>query len=152
MSISISTRMAYTEVDTFLELLDAEDREKIPKNLRELFKREKDKGYIKYIDSNIPISKQNLKEETLAIIALLNLKYWCDDEIEKERLKKIYEENEIKYNREINDNQVGFDFNDIFQDEEESEDINNKENSLVKNINVPLYKRIINRIIKIFKR
>lgn len=152
MSISISTRMAYTEVDTFLELLDAEDREKIPKNLRELFKREKDKGYIKYIDSNIPISKQNLKEETLAIIALLNLKYWCDDEIEKERLKKIYEENEIKYNREINDNQVGFDFNDILQDEEESEDINNKENSLVKNTNVPLYKRIINRIIKIFKR
>lgn len=152
MSISVSSRMAYAEIDVFLELVDAEDREKIPKNLRELFKREKDKGYIKSIDSNIPISEQNLKEETLAIIALLNLKYWCDDETEKERLKKVYKENEIKYNSEINDNQVGFDFNDILQDEEENEVSNNKENSLVVNTNVPLYKRIINNIIKIFKR
>lgn len=152
MSISVSTRMAYAEIDTFLELVDAEDREKIPKNLRELFKREKDKDYIKNIDSNIPISEQNLKEETLAIIALLNLKYWCDDETEKERLKKVYKENEIVYNREINDNQVGFDFNDILQDEEENEVSNNKENGLAVNTNVPLYKRIINNIIKIFKR
>lgn len=152
MSISVSTRMAYAEIDAFLNLVDAKDREKIPKNLRELFKREKDKDYIKNIDSNIPISEQNLKEETLAIIALLNLKYWCDDETEKERLKKVYEENETKYNREINDNQVGFDFNDILQDGEENKACDNEENSLVENTNIPLYKRIINNIIKIFKR
>lgn len=97
MKVSLSTRQAYAEVDNFLELLEESERDKIPKKLREFFKREKDKSYMKRIDSNMPISKQNLKEETLGIIALLNLKYWCEDEEEKKRLRQVYARNEIKY-------------------------------------------------------
>ena len=37
------------------------------------FKKEKDNNYKKEIDINIPIQYQNLKEETLALIAILNL-------------------------------------------------------------------------------
>lgn len=95
--LSINTRQAYTEVDNFIELLDEYNRNKIPKKLREFFKKEKDNNYIKIIDSNIPIQEQNLKEETLALIAMLNLQYWCEDEEEKQRLKKVYSENERKY-------------------------------------------------------
>ena len=73
MGISVATRQAYTEIDTFLELIDEEEREKVPKHLRELFKKEKDKNYIKNIDINVSIEEQNLKDETLALIALLNL-------------------------------------------------------------------------------
>ena len=36
-------------------------------------------------------------EETLAIIAMLNLKYWCEDKNERERLKQIYRNNEKEY-------------------------------------------------------
>lgn len=95
--LSINTRQAYTEIDNFIELLDEYNRNKIPKKLREFFKKEKDNNYIKIIDSNIPIQEQNLKEETLALIAMLNLQYWCEDEEEKQRLKKVYSENERKY-------------------------------------------------------
>ena len=35
------------------------------------------------------IENQKLKEETLGIIALLNLQYWCEDENEKKRLKEV---------------------------------------------------------------
>ena len=80
MSVSIKTRQAYSEIDEFLGLLSEEQRNEIPKKLRELFKEEKDKEYFKNIDTNIPIKDQNLKEETLAIIALFNLQYWCKDE------------------------------------------------------------------------
>ena len=36
-----------------------------------------------------------------ALIALLNLQYWCKDEEEKERLKKVYANNENKYQEEL---------------------------------------------------
>lgn len=97
MNISISTRQAYAEIDEFLDLLSPERRNKIPQKLQQLFKNEKDKNYIKGINPNVPIKEQALKEETLSIIALLNLQYWCDNAAEKERLEKIYADNEKKY-------------------------------------------------------
>lgn len=99
--LSVNTRQAYTEIDDFIELLDEYNRNKLPKQLREFFKREKDNTYTKVINPNIPIKDQNLKEETLALIAMLNLQYWCEDENEKEKLKNIYNENEIRYQEEL---------------------------------------------------
>ena len=93
MVVSINTRQAYSEIDEFLGLLTEEQRNEIPKKLREFFKEKKDKEYVKNIDTSIPIKDQNLKEETLAIIALLNLQYWCKDETEKKRLQTIYAQN-----------------------------------------------------------
>lgn len=101
MSIPASTRQAYSEIDTFIELLDEYSKNKIPQKLRKFFKMEKDKEYIKNINPNIPIKEQNLKKETLALIAMLNLQYWCEDENEKQRLKAIYAENEIRYQDEL---------------------------------------------------
>ena len=97
MYISENTRQTYTEIDNFIELLDEYNKNKIPIKLRELFKIEKDKHYIKNINPNKPIDEQNLKEETLALIAMLNLQYWCEDEKEKARLKQVYLNNEKKY-------------------------------------------------------
>lgn len=97
MEVSLKTRRAYAELDEFIEMLDDSDKNKIPSKVREFFKQEKDKNYIKHINRNIPIDKQNLEEDTLALIALLYLRYMCNDENEKARLEKIYEENEKAY-------------------------------------------------------
>ena len=75
MGVSINTRQAYSEVDEFLGLISNENRNKLPQKLRDFFKEEKDINYIKGINPNIPIKNQELKEETLGIIALLNLQY-----------------------------------------------------------------------------
>ena len=97
MNISAQTKQAYTEIDNFIELLTEKDKNKIPKKLRLFFKEEKDKNYIKPINIEIPIKEQNLKEETLALIALLNIKYLCKDDKERERLTKVYQDNDRKY-------------------------------------------------------
>lgn len=97
MYISTQTKQAYTEIDNFIELLAEEDRNKIPKRLIQFFKEEKDKEYIKSISIDIPIKQQNLKEETLALIALLNIKYICSDDKEIMRLTRKYYDNDIKY-------------------------------------------------------
>lgn len=106
MNISNVTRRAYSEVDEFLGFLTEDKRNKIPEEISELFKEEKDKEYLKNITADVDIEKQELMEETLAIIAMLNLKYWCEDKNERERLKQIYRNNEKEYQELV---QVGFD-------------------------------------------
>ncbi len=110
MVIKDNIRMAYSEVDEFIELLPEDIKQKIPQNLRRIFKEEKDKNYVKKIAQNVPIKEQNLLEETLAIIAMLNLDYICEDEDEKERLREVYENNEKKYQKlfqmDFNDNEI----------------------------------------------
>ena len=90
--LSISTRQAYAEIDSFIELLSDENKNKIPNELRIYFKVRRDYNYTKEINPDIPLKDQNLKRETLALIALLNLKYFCEDDAEKERLINIYKD------------------------------------------------------------
>ena len=96
MKLSINTRQAYSEVDEFLGLVTEEEKNQIPKKLRNFFREERDINYHKNIDPSIPIKEQNLKEETLSIIALLMLQYWYKDEDKKQRLLEILDENERK--------------------------------------------------------
>lgn len=146
MNISLNTRQAYSEVAEFLSLLSDEQRNKIPEKLREFFKREKDKEYVKNINTSIPIKDQKLKEETLAIIALLNLQYWCKDEEEKKRLQAIYAQNEQEYQKMLYE---VYNPKDIFKKKEETIIENNneikKDMQLVK-YKEPIFKKIINKI------
>ena len=82
--LTTATRQAYSEIDEFLALLSENDRNKIPSELREYFKREKDRNYVKNICIDIPISKQNLRKETLHLIAFLDFQYWSDEHRKKE--------------------------------------------------------------------
>lgn len=152
MNASLNTRQAYSEIDEFLGLLTEEKRNEIPKKLRKFFKEEKDKEYIKSINPNIPIKEQNLKEETLAIIALLNLQYWCKDEEEKNRLKAIYAQNEKKYQDMLYEK---YNPNDIFKKKDE----NITENSIEQEKNMQMIeskesfiRKLISKIKKVFFR
>ena len=90
----------YSEVDKILSLMESKYINKIPKKMRELFQNEKDKNYEPNIDVKKSLNEQNLQRKTLVILAMLNLKYWCEDEEEKEKLIKIYAENDKKKEEE----------------------------------------------------
>ena len=144
------TRQAYSELDSFLELLNEEDRNKIPARLREYFKCEKDVNYTKDLRIDIPISEQNLNKETLNLIALLDLQYWCKDEEEKNRLKAIYAQNEKKYQDILHEK---YNPNDIFEKKEKATIKNNNEtneNMQMVEYKEPIFKKIINRIMRFF--
>ena len=144
MSIMTKTRQAYSEIDEFLGLLSEEQRNEIPKKLRDFFKEEKDQEYFKNIDKDIPIKDQNLKEETLAIIALLNLQYWCEDENEKKRLKEVYAKNEKRYQEYL---QVQFNPNEIFKKKEPTQ-----ESLSIVEYKESIIKKLVNKIKNIFFR
>ena len=146
MTISINTREAYAEVDNFIECLDSYDKNKVPESIRKYFKKEKSKNYNKIIDVNQPIKNQNLKDETLAIIAMLNLKYWCDDEEEKKRLMTIYSENEKKYQNELKEK---YDIEKIFEERNNKKLENYQEKNLSKIKKESFWDKLKNTILKI---
>ena len=144
--LSANTRQAYTEIDNFIELLDEYNRNKVPKKLREYFKKEKDDTYTKTINPNIPIKEQNLKEETLALIAMLNLQYWCEDEEEKRRLRKIYSDNEIKHQQKLREK---YNPDNVFRIKNKEVELSNPNNEF----SIIEYKKsIVKRIISKIKR
>ena len=145
MTEEILIKQVYSEIDEFLELLDEKTRNEIPANLRKFFKDEKDNEYHKGITPNIPIKEQKLHEETLALIALLNLQYWCKDDAEKQSLMKIYNDNEKKYQEERREK---YKSENLFVKKDDKEKTNNSElPRIVKKEG--FYKRIIEFIKRI---
>jgi len=146
--ISKNIRQAYSEVDEFLSLLSEQERNKIPENLREIFRQEKDKDYIKGINPSIEIKDQNLLEETLAIIAMLNLNYICEDEEEKARLREVYANNEKKYQDIF---QVDFNADEVFgtKDEYFTQKL---EEQIIVPVKENIFQKIINKIKRLFRK
>ena len=91
------TELAYAEVDAILELLEDEYVNRIPAQVREFFKKEKNKEYILNIRSDIGLDGQKIKAETISLLTLLQINYLCDSEEErKEILKELQENDRLK--------------------------------------------------------
>jgi hypothetical protein len=124
------TKDAYVEVLGILALLDEEQKNRIPKKLKEFFENNKNQDYQVNIDSNIPLEEQNLLQETVDILAMLKLNYWCTNEKEKEGLLNLLNENEKKYQEEL---RKKYNPNNLFKDKESKRVIyTNEELSIVK--------------------
>ena len=96
-----NNKIAYAEVYEILDLMEKKYINKIPEKLIEMFREERNSKYRPIIDVKKPLYKQNLQKETLVILAVLNLNYWCESEEEKQELIKAYSENEKKNEAEI---------------------------------------------------
>ena len=92
--------LMYAQVSAVLNKMRKEDLDKIPKALLDTIEESKDKEASINLDPKIPLEDQNLSNETIAMLALLNYKYWADDN-ERESLKAKYEENEKKKEKEL---------------------------------------------------
>ena len=94
MEISLKERKVFSEVDAFLDALGPAYINKIPEDIRKLFKEEKDKAYKKEIDLDLSIEGQGFMKESIDTILWLNLEYWCTNEDEKDVLEKMYDNNQ----------------------------------------------------------
>lgn len=92
---------SYSEVYSILNILGNQYIEKIPKSIYMTIEKEKNNDYNPQYDLKIDISKQNIKRDSIAIIAFLHLNYWCETIDEKNKLKKIFMNNEAKYQEKL---------------------------------------------------
>lgn len=144
-----STMEAYAEVDTILNFMDKEYISEIPEKLRNMFREKKAKDYIKNIVPSKPLEEQELKDETLSILAVLNYNYWCKDENEKEKLLKLYADNEKKYQEIL---QQKFNQDEIFKKNKEENQTKDAINQMqMIEYKEPFIKRLINKIKSFFR-
>lgn len=92
-------KKAFSEVDMILDLIDSEMKNKVSANFIKFIKEEKDNNYKPNINSELPLEEQNILPETIDILALLKLNYWCNEE-EKKELLKILNKNEQQFQKE----------------------------------------------------
>ena len=83
------------ELDEVLRFLSAEDRNKIPEDIRNSIKELKVTNYTRNYDSSKELKEQNLDRQTIAMLAYLNMEYLLNDE-QKELMEKIHQNNEEK--------------------------------------------------------
>ena len=134
------------EVDEVLGYLNTKELEKIPKEIRQIIKSNKDKNYIWKYDKSKKLKEQNLSRDTFAFLSYLNLEYLLNEE-QKKIVKQMHMENERKEEirkREIYKTEDLFNKNEIKikKQTDEVEMVKYKENIL---------KGIINKIKNILK-
>lgn len=122
--MSDKIRKAYSEVYEILQLLDDEFIDKVPKKFMEFIEKEKDNAYIPNIKPNVSLEEQELLEDTINILAMLKLDYWCENEAEKQELLDILNKNEIEYQQELREK---YNPDSLFKNKNKSYDENVKE-------------------------
>lgn len=83
---------AYAEVLAFIDNLGDYYRNQIPKDVLDHMERNKDPNA--HFEPRASDLSANISVEASALIAALNLEYWCHDEQEKKRFLELYERNE----------------------------------------------------------
>ena len=141
---------AYAEVVEVLDNMSLEDRNKIPKKVYDFFIEKSSKDYIKHLNKNIALCKQEIREDTKEILAILLTNYWCRTENEKNDLLKLFKENELKYQQELREK---YNPDNIFKKRAQESAIEEKnienEFALVE-YKESIFKKLINKIKNIF--
>ena len=93
------------QLDEILNYLSLDNLEKIPFEVRNSIKQQKDKEYIWKYDESKTLKEQELDRRTIALLSYLNMEYLLNKEqkeymetIHKINEQKIQKENQIKYN------------------------------------------------------
>lgn len=146
----LDTMMAYSEVHEILNLLDKEYKEKVPDKVRIFFEEERLKDYKPEIDVDIPLIDQNLKRETIVLLAILNLNYWCDTPDEKQEILDEFSNNE-KEKQELLEK---YNPDNLFtkRQEEKQEFEHEKELSVVEYKKPNFIQKLLNKIARLFKK
>ena len=133
--MKIEYRQALFEIYKILENTDEEIINKIPEKFIKFVKENMDTNYKFELKKGKELVKQNLKDETKQIIALIYKKYLCDE-------KKV-----------INNYVIGFNKHKKLKEEniQKDKDVKNIETSLLEIKEEKWYKKLINKILKFLK-
>jgi len=139
------------EVDVVLNHLSEEDYKKIPEEILQAIKENKDKEYIWEYDETKELKDQGLSRDTIAFLGYLNTEYLLND-----KQKKLMQEiNALKERKLEEEKAKQYSADDIFKktklEEDKEEEIEQiQENSLVV-YKESFFTKMINKIKNFFK-
>lgn len=83
----------YSEVYALIQLAGKDYQDMLPDKVKKSIDIKRDKDYVPNYSIDIPLEKQNIQKDTLAILANIEYNYWCKTENEKkefiDELKQI---------------------------------------------------------------
>ena len=129
------------EVDEVLSYLSEEELLKIPEDVRQVIKDNKDKEYIWKYDISKELKDQGLSKDTIIILSYLNMEYLLNQE-QKQFMQELHIFNEKKLEKE---KAKQYNPDDIFKNKNIEETAKKEEKSLIA-YKQNLFTKIINRI------
>lgn len=146
--MNIQTQEMYSEVYSILNMLGESYIKKLPTSLFKMVKEERKQDYNPKYNPKVNLEQQNIKRESLSMIALFHHNYWCNSDEEKNELKILFKTNEEKHQAEIREK---YNQDNIFK----NSSIQQEENPIINEVamveyKAPLFKSFINKIKNIF--
>lgn len=92
--ITIDDIHAYSEVNYIISHMNEKYIKMLPQQLVNFFESYRDPEFSVKINPHLPLENQGLQRYSLEIIAILHLKYWCENEERKKELYNIMLNNE----------------------------------------------------------
>ena len=117
--IDVNKRLV--EVNEVLLQLSYEELSKIPEEIILNIRNKMDKNYEWKYNKEKGLSEQGLSKDTIAILSYINLEYLLNEE-QKKLMNEIYKNNEIKFQKEL---QEKYNSDNIFKNKQESKVIEN---------------------------
>ena len=140
---------AYKEVYVILNYLEEELVCKIPQDFINMIKNRMNKDYEFVYNEEKDFEEQEILQETKVVFAYIFLNYWGTKEQNDKILKKFDEDI-----RKEEQGKTQYNPDEIFKKKKENieESVDNKEKQIVEHKEETLLKRILNKILKIFRK
>lgn len=107
----LKNMIAYSEIWAILNLLEDSYSSRVPQHVKAFFEEERLKDYVPQIDIDTPLTEQNLQRETIVLLALLNVNYWCDSEEERQAYLMEMAKND---NKDYDPDDKSWDWSNLF--------------------------------------
>ena len=130
----------YAEVFEILSYMNKSVVMKIPMEILENINKKRDRNYISRIDKNDIFNTNNIKYDTVKVLAWLDVNYWMNNDKKEKLKKKAIERNISKYTMEKQD---------IFKNKSRNNKVDYHD-SLIEIKKYSLFKEIIKLIKRIF--
>lgn len=143
--INTSDRQAFSDLSIIIKMMTNDMRKKINPEFIKFIEENKDTDYVSNINENIPLEKQNLKENTKTLLALIYREYLCSETTREELLKK--EKIQIEEKEKEKSEKYEIKFENKKEKQENNEEvalISNKKESIIKKIFKKL-KEVLNK-------
>lgn len=148
--MDIKTKEIYSEVYSILNLLGKNYVSRLPDSLYNIIKQEKLESYNPTYVDTLNLEEQNIKKESIAMIALFHLNYWCNSNEEKENLRKVFKDNEDKHQAELREKHNPDNiFKNPYQIKEEQRDATENNVAMIE-YKESIFRKILNKIKNIF--
>lgn len=138
---------SYEELYEILSYMDKSTVMKIPIEILEQINKKRNYNYITRIDSSDIFNLENISEETINVLAWLDINYWMKEE-RKERIneqyrKRLMQEELLK--------KANFSTNSIFPDERRENIRNTKDVEMIVTNKETIFEKMWKKIKNIFK-